>query len=501
MQYPFQNKRILKILNKYQSIWSLSYLYNLAIWDTETYMPKNGANTKSIVLGKASAIQHNLFLEKEFANLIHEAEDETNLNDSEKAVVRILSRQLKVFEKIPVELTEEFNELVGKSTLVWSEARKKNDYMLFEPYLEKIVSITKAKIDHLGYEKHPYDAVIDIYEEGWTCEMLDKIFNQVKPFTKEVLNKVLARNGSENIRGIARETNYSEMAMRELNKETLKYIYPDQNSVRLDESMHPFTTPLGIKDSRITTRYTNSFSSWYSTIHEFGHALYGMQIDHDLEFTPLWLDLSTSMHESQSRFWENHVGRSKSFIDKFYKLIIKLNDNFEVHSSEDFYRFMTMVSPSPIRVDADEITYHLHIIIRYELEKQLLSNELSVKDLPEAWNNLYNQYLGIVPTTRSNGVLQDIHWSDGYLGYFPTYSLGSILSATFAETMESDTGKSLDDLSNAAEGVAKIREWLATKIHKTGSTYTMKQIVERVTGKELSLEPWKNYITKKYVQV
>jgi carboxypeptidase Taq len=269
--------------------------------------------------------------------------------------------------------------------------------------------------------------------------------------------------------------------------------------MRLDESAHPFTNSNAINDIRITTNYhkDSPLSSIFSTIHEYGHGLFAYQTNTELEYTPQFADISYGIHESQSRFWENIIGRSKTFLNLLLPQIQKLGPGYESIDLETVYNAANNVTPSLIRVEADELTYHFHILIRYEVEKAILEGIISIDKAPEFWNSKYEEYLGVKSETFADGIMQDIHWSLGYIGYFPTYSMGTVLSAVVAEKIEADLGE-IEKLITTSEGISKIQSWLKGNIHKDAGTYTYTEIMNRLTGKPLDFAPWEKYLTEKF---
>ncbi|HTK03380.1 MAG TPA: carboxypeptidase M32 [Alphaproteobacteria bacterium] len=479
---PFTNKTILKILDYYKNLWALSYTSAIAHWDLETYMPSLGSAARGEALGRISVIRQKMFLDPEFVNLIHKASAQGGLTDQEKGVVRILLRSLKYYEKLPGDFIEDFEKLTNTATVVWREAKLKNNFKLFQPYLTKIFDYNRQVAEYLGYRESPYDALLDQYEEQLTAKTVELFFDEIRTPLKDLLTKI---TNSKNYKKthFVENAKYDRQKMVELNQKVLKYLWPEINqNFRLDVSSHPFTTSFSNSDTRITTWYhEKDFArSLLATIHEFGHALYDLQSADELEMTPIAGGSSLVIHESQSRFWENFIGRSREFIEKFLPDIQKT-----VHSSrltvDDVYSYFNKVSPGTLRVEADEITYHFHIMLRFEIEKGIIEGKLKVKDLPEIWNSKMKEYLGIVPKGDSDGSLQDIHWSGGSVGYFPTYSLGTFLGAQFEQKIGKNDPKT----------------WLKNHVHKFGSTYTLQDLLKK---NKMKFDPQVNleYLKKKY---
>lgn len=498
MSAKFKNEVIINLLSKYELIWSLGYLSNLAGWELETYMPEAGAVDRGLALAKVKGQIQQLFLEKEFVALIKQAQKENNLNDYEKAVVRLLVRELDQFEKLPVEFVEYCQKLISEAQVAWRNAKDKNDFTIFAPYLENVVDMNIKQAEYLGYKEHSYDALLNLFEEGQTTKDVDSHFSSIKPILKKVLAYIQSSKKYKDIHPISREP-YALNDMAKINNKVLDFFNVDLKRLRLDVSSHPFTSSFSTNDVRITTRYnsTDFGRSFTSTTHEYGHALYDLNCDPELNHTPIYGGTSLGIHESQSRFWENIVGRSESFIDKFHKIFQTLGSTYSKYSARDFYEYFNTVTPSLIRVEADEVTYHYHILIRFEIEKALLSKDLKVVDIVEAWNSKYKKYLGVDVPDNANGVLQDIHWSMGAMGYFPTYSIGTVLSSQWAHFLENELGN-LDKNVNTTEGILKIQKWLKNNIHQFGSTYDFKSIIEKTTGEAFSTKYWEEYLENKY---
>jgi carboxypeptidase Taq len=495
-----KNKIILEILEKYKDIWALNHLYSLGHWDLETYMPKDGLEARSLALSKIATMIQSLYLNDHFIDLIKKA-GSVDLNDAEKGILRILKRNLKYYQKLPPGFVEDFVKTTAVATEKWKIARKNNDFNIFLPHLEKIIELSKKKSELLGYKKHPYDALLDEYEEDLTTEMVDSYFDKIKqPLIDLILNIKSKEKYTET--HILEKKEYDIEKMKLLNQKILDYIHYNPNHLRMDISAHPFTSTIGKGDTRITTRYEGKDfkKSFSSTTHEYGHALYDLQSHEDLGFSPIHGGNSLVIHESQSRFWENIVGRKKEFLKLFYEDIVSLNPEFNDFTLDDIYFYFNIVKPSLIRTDADEVTYHLHIIIRYEIEKELIEGKINAKDLPDIWNKKYKTYLGLTPPNDSLGVLQDIHWSHGSIGYFPTYSMGTAFSIQVLSSLEKDLG-SIDVLIKEKQGIKKIQDWLKKNIHTHGSTYVLDELSKRISDKSLDPKYLIDYLKNKYDKI
>jgi len=499
---PFANEKIQKILDHYKAIWALHYLSGLAQWDLNTYMPRAGAPDRGEALAKIATLSQGIFLDRDFIASIQETEKETGLNDCERGVVRVLKRDWDRYRKLPPEFLEEFERVTNQAHLAWRQSKEESDFLKFSPWLEKIVELARRKAEYLGYENHPYDALINEFEEGWTTQDLDDFFSGFSRELREILNEILSAPGYKGeslLEGMA----YDRARMEEINHEVLGYLHGDGTRLRLDTSPHPFTQGLTNRDVRITTWYgeRNFGSSLTGTIHEFGHALYELQVDDALRYSPIGGGRSLGLHESQSRFWENMVGRSRAFTARFTESFKKLSPQIRTlldkEGEAEVFRYLNLVRPSAVRVEADEVTYHFHIMLRYEIEKGLVEGSTRVKDLPEIWNDRMERYLGIVPKNDADGVLQDIHWSMGAIGYFPTYSLGTFLSAQWREGLEREFGD-LDAFLYQENSVPRIQQWLGEKVHRYGSAYPFRDLARKSLQEEFSPGPMIQYLRRKY---
>ncbi len=486
----FKNKKIKEILEYYKLPWALSHLQGVAHWDLETYMPTSAAPARGEAMAKISSLRQKIFLDKSFVSLIHQAEKEKNLTDAEQGVVRILVKSLEQYEKLPSKFIEDFEMLTNEATVVWRKAKDTNNFKLYEPYLTKIFAMNRKAADYLGYKESPYDALLDQFEEGLTSSEVESFFAVIKQPLKDLLGNIVKSKNYQKTHFLEKVV-YDRSKLEKLNNKILKTFWSDMGRFRLDISSHPFTTSFANTDTRITTWYHKAdfARSILATVHEFGHALYDLQSADELEMTPIAGGSSLVIHESQSRFWENFVGRSESFVKKF---LPDFSDAVgRKLSVEDVMSYFNQVSPGMLRVEADEITYHFHIMLRFEIEKGIIEGKLKVKDLPEIWNAKMKEYLGVAPKTDSEGVLQDIHWSGGAVGYFPTYSLGTFLGAQWEEKLNTEL---------KTKSYANIESWLQTHIHKFGSTYTLEDLLKK---NKMKFDPSVNlnYLQKKYSKI
>jgi carboxypeptidase Taq len=494
------NPVIKELVGRYRTLWAIGHVMALAEWDINTYMPEEGIMARSEAMAKLSVLFQNLFLDESFVSLIKKAEQEQGLTDSEKAIIRVLNRSLKYYQKLPSEFIEEFTKVTGESQIAWKNAKEQNDFSLFAPFLEKIVELEKRKAELLGYEKHPYDALLDEFEEGLTTEEVESFFAQIKEPLKSLISyiKQSPRYREEHE---LKNKKYEDEKLKDFTNVVLNKIHYDMKHLRVDFSPHPFSIYLGKGDTRITRKNSDSLFELYTSImHEYGHALYDIQVHDDLAYTPINTGTSLVIHESQSRFWENLIARSKEFVSFLYEEFQKVNPELGDYSVEGIYHYINLVKPSLIRTDADEVTYHMHVLIRFEIEKALIEGKIKVSELPRAWNDKYEEYLGIRPGNDKEGILQDIHWSQGSIGYFPTYSMGTALSAIWKKQLEQNIGE-IRELVKTPEGIRKIQDWLKENIHQYGSTHLYKNLVQKATGEKFSAKPLLEYLEAKYKEI
>jgi carboxypeptidase Taq len=490
-----KNPVIAEILKKYRVVWALNHSMAVLGWDMETHMPERGAASRGAASGQLALMMQKAMVD--LGGLVGKAEKLRDLDDEEKGMVRALRRELNIFTKIPPELVEERERITAEATVVWRRARKDSDFKLFEPHLEKILELTRKIADCLGYEKHPYDALLNLYEEGLTIRDADAVFSRLVPGTKRIFEKVTSA-GVYPTKHPLESAKYDIEAMVRVNEGVLQMLEMPKDRFRMDVSTHPFTVGIAPDDVRITTRYegVDFKSTLFSTIHESGHAMYTLQLDEKLRFTPVADGASLGLHESQSRFWENVVGRSREFT-KLVNPLLKKNLPFvSRYNPEQLYLYFNTVRRSLIRVDADELTYNLHIALRYDLEKKMLSGDLKVSELPEVWNETFEDYFEMRPKNDAEGVLQDVHWSGGSLGYFPTYSLGNVVLGMIwhkmgdGELVRKSVGKG---------DLMQLRKWLQANIHRWGAVYSPKELQMRLFGEAYNPDRLMKYYETKFL--
>lgn len=503
------NKNDISLLKNIDNeILLLSHTAAILGWDQETYMPQNSVEERSSQLAVLSTLIHERITSDKISAIFNGVKNyeeitfDKNISEYEKYFVRKFFDTYKKQSLLPALLVKELSKQTSISQHIWAKARKDNNYKLFSPELEKMVSLLKQKAECYNYTETPYNALLDEYEKGANVAQLDKIFHTVELRVKNLLEKI---SKAKDIDDSFFYGKFDSAKQDAAGRKVLEWLGFDFNSGRMDLSAHPFTTTLGFSDIRITTHYKEDYfpSGLYSIIHECGHALYEMGFSEELKDTSLAEGTSLGIHESQSRFWENMVGRGEGFSKLFWPVFLSyFPDAGKNRSYQDFFKAVNKVKPSLIRINADEVTYNLHIIIRYRLEKLLVEDKIPVSDLPAAWNNLYKEFLGIKPDSDANGVLQDIHWSMGSIGYFPTYLLGNLYGAQFLAAMEKNTN-SVGNIDNLAEtGNFKIiLDWLRKNIHQYGSLYTPDELIKKVTGQPLDPSYFLDYLDKKYSNV
>lgn len=474
------------------------FALSIASWDANTEAPKDSMNYRSEMLGILSGEHFSLMTDKNYQETVNALyEDRESLSDTQKREIEKAKKNLDKIVKIPKKDYIEFSKLVNKSQKVWEEAKGDSDFDMFKPYLEKIIAMRKKMVEYRrNDDTHPYNILLDDFEEGMTIEKYDQFFQTVKdelvPFVKEVLSK--KKDGDFPF--------VSRKYPKDKQREFVEYLLDvfDFNTDRgvLKESVHPFTWNTHSKDVRFTTHYVENyvFSSIFAAIHELGHATYEQQVDDMFDMTNLKSGASMGIHESQSRFYENMIGRSKAFwsvhLDKFKSLFPSQLKGVEL---DEFYRAINRVEESFIRIEADELTYPLHILIRYEIERMIFNGEVEVDELPKLWNEKIKQYLNLDVEKDREGVLQDVHWSTGMFGYFPTYALGSAYAAQIYYTLLDD----IDFYTLIKENrIDKINKWLRNKIHCYGSSLKPREIMEKVTGEPFNPKYYVRYLKEKY---
>ena len=495
------SKNLEKLKNIVYEINDIGHAAAVLGWDQETYMPKGGINDRANQLSTLSKIAHEKFTTKEVGDLIQSVKEEerqdSDSNDSK--LIKVLDRDYQKSVKVPSELVIEMSKAASLGQQNWAKAKQESDFLIFEPFLKKIVKLRQQYAKIFTPYDQIYDSLLDDFEPGLKTADVKEIFNKLLPQQVELIRKISEKTDMNN--SFVTEK-YDTQKQWDFGVDVITKFGYDWNRGRQDKTTHPFTTNFGIDDVRITTRIDKNYlpMGMFGTMHEAGHAMYEQGISKELARTPLAGGTSLAIHESQSRMWENLVGRSFPFWKHFYpKLQQIFPSQLNNVSLENFYKGINKVSPSMVRVEADEATYNMHIMLRLELEIALIEGSIEVKDLPEIWNNKMNEYLGITPKNDAEGVLQDIHWSMGAIGYFSTYALGNLISAQLWECINKDISSLDKQIENGNfEGLL---DWLRKNIHRHGAKYEPQELVEKVTGSKITPVPYMKYLNEKYSKI
>jgi carboxypeptidase Taq len=494
------NKTYQRLLQLSREIQLLDSSMALLEWDQKTYIPKGGSENRGNQLALLAGISHQKATSPEIGDLLKQLEGSPLASDPdsfEAANIREIKHSHEKLVKIPQSLVEEIAKVTTVAHEVWADARKKSDFSVFLPYVEKIIKLKQQQAEAVGYEKHPYDALLDDFEPGATIETVAKVFSDFRQELVDLVKSIVNSGKSPDTSILKRD--FPADRQERFGKEAAAAIGYDFEKGRLDVTVHPFCTTIGPGDVRITARYNpNHFGqAFFGILHEAGHGIYEQGLDPERFGTPCGAFVSLGIHESQSRMWENLVGRSKAFWKHYFPMAQRTYpEALGKVKFDDFYFAVNEVKPSFIRVEADEVTYNLHILVRFEIEQAFFSGDLAPKDIPGAWNDKFKSYFDIVPPDDSRGCLQDVHWSGGYIGYFPTYALGNLYSAQFFAQAKKDLGDLDKEFAKGEFG--KLTEWLREKIHRQGKRYRAERLVEVVTGEPLSHRPSMDYLKSKY---
>ncbi len=468
-------------------------------WDQEVYMPAKGFEVRGRQLATLASLAHEMLTSEQYGNLLEELAGRGDLADDEKRNVALSLEDYNKNKKLSAAFVEAITQQTSASYNAWIQSRKENKFSIYAPELDKMIQLKKQQASMYGYESNPYDALLDEYEKGANVALLDRVFGDVKQQLPVLLDKIKTAQQVDDSFFLR---NYPKQAQWDFSMDVLHAMGYDFEAGRQDISEHPFTTSFAPTDVRVTTRVdeNNYASLLWSSIHEGGHALYEQGLPIAQYGLPLGAAASLGIHESQSRLWENNVGRGTAFWHHFYpKLQHYFPQQLNDVSVDAFYKGMNKVEPSLIRTEADEVTYHFHVMIRYEIEKGLMNGDLFTEDLPEAWNGLYNKYLGVFAQDDKTGVLQDVHWAHGSFGYFPTYSLGSFYAAQFYQQAVKEMPTLADDIANGR--LLGLREWLRGKVHQYGRRYTSEELCKQITGTGLDFNVFMQYAHEKYAGI
>ena len=470
-------------------------------WDMQTDAPKESIESKIDAIGFFSTELFRLTTSARYGYLLRElsmSDDFDSFDAGTKLTIKRYLKEYKRFTRVPEKFFTEFTKAKARSEQAWEEAKTKNDFSIYAPHLDKVISMTKEWVKYMEPSKDTYDVLIDMYEEGMDSESIDILFDELKKDLVPLIEKI----SKKPIPDVSIFNNTFEIyQQKKVQDILLKYIGFNFDCGNTSLSMHPFTTTLCPGDIRVTNNFGDPsvLDPMFSAIHEGGHAIFEQNIAKELQGTAAAEVDLMGLHESQSRFFENILGRNINFWIPLLDDIKKAIPELENVSLETLERAINLVKPGPVRLQADEMTYCLHIILRYEIEKAIFRDNVEANELPSLWNKKTKELLGVEPSSDAEGILQDMHWSDGSFGYFPSYLLGSIYDGMFLEELEKELG-SVDTILKEGR-IKEITKWLNDNIHKNGSLYTSKEVIERLCKKEISAKPIIKYFTQKYTRI
>ena len=495
-------------INKFNDVLNTM---SILIWDSRTKMPKKGASSRGYQVGTLTSVAREILLSSKMRKLLDESENEThNLEEDsfERKTLLHLNEAINYHDKIPEKIQVKKAELEPLAHNAWAEAREKQDFKIFKPFLEQQVNIAIEQAHCIGFKDHPYDALMQRFEPGETVKSLKVLFDELKIGLGHILNKT-SQVEQPNKKFLFNE--YPIDKQIEFSTKIAKKFGYDFDRGRLDSTVHPFEISFTRDDVRITTRYYKNFinPSLFGTLHEAGHGIYEQNVKEEYTRSAMTTDflsfyavggVSFGAHESQSRLYENHIGRSKVFWNNHYnELADCFPDALKGVEAEDFFKAVNVIEPSLIRVESDESTYDFHIMMRVDIESMLVDKTLKVDDLPTVWNEQINKYLGLKVPNDSEGVLQDIHWSGGQFGTFCNYTIGNVMAAQLIETMDTQNPEIRKDINEA--NYSSLLEWLRNNIHQHGRRYTRNELLEKSTGSTLNAKPYIAYLKNKASQV
>jgi carboxypeptidase Taq len=472
-------------------------------WDQQTMMPPGGAPARAETVATVQGISHEMFISDETGRLIEAAGahlDGAPADSDEASLIRVTRRQWDKARRVPSELAADLARASSVGQQAWVAAREDSDFAGFVPYLERNFELIRRYIDCFDGFDCPYDVVLDDYEPGGRTRDVARLFDELKGELRPMIAEVAQHH--DRVDDSLLYGDFPVDRQRRLVRWLLEQMGFDRSAWRIDDAVHPFATGFSNHDVRITTRWDATFlpTSVYGAMHECGHGLYEEGIAQSLQRTPLGHAESLALHESQSRLWENMVGRGRPFCGVLAPRIVDVfGDSVSALNAETLYRAVNRVAPSLIRVEADEVTYGLHIIVRFELEQELVDGRLAIRDLPEAWNARYREYLGVEVPDDAHGVLQDVHWASGLIGYFPTYALGNLIAGQMFQRAHAD----LPDLDAqlGAGDLHGLREWLREHVHRHGAKFSSSELLDRLVGGPIAVGPFVDYLKAKLSQV
>lgn len=488
----------LQLAKKYQKeIVLLTQTASLLEWDQQTYMPEDGSASRAEQFSLLSNLIHERVTDNKLFSAVKRLRN-TRLSGNNLYMLKKLQRRIENSKRLPTEFVTELSRATSLAHTAWIRAKSSRDFSILCPHLEKIVKLKRRESKFLNFPGHPYNALLDEFEEGITFEKLQPIFSALKNNLREILGTIKAKTGYKSKKVKQRSLNIPESIQRDLFEDVVKRIGLGPKQSRIDFAEHPFSTQIGMNDVRITTNIRNNpLFSFESSIHEAGHALYELNYPEKFAYTVLYDAPSLGLHESQSRFWENMIGKNKPFWRYYFPKFKKtcgIKENFK-----QWYKEINTVKPGLIRIESDEAHYCLHIILRFELEAGLIDGSIQVKDLPKLWNMKSKELFGISPRHDSEGVLQDVHWSGGAFGYFPSYAIGSVYAAQLYYSMCKEHPDIEKDISKG--DFSAIRTWLTTKIHRNGAKYLAEELIKKTCGEGLNADIFIQYLKNKYAEI
>ena len=479
-------------------LFRLRALQSHLSWDQQTKMPPEGASARGEMMAWLARKHHQSLTDEDLGRIISSLEKQ-DLSPDDQANVRLMRREYDKASLIPEELVNRMTKASSDAFMAWQEAKSNSDMNSFLPHLRTLIDLTKEKISYLGVESTPYDVLLDDYEVGMGVKDYDPFFSNIRQRLVPLFQAI--QSSSTKIPEWPDSAIIPESEQESFCQNVINEIGFDLQAGRVDRAPHPFCSGLWPGDTRLTTRFdeTQPFSSIYAAMHEAGHGLYEQGLNQNFAFSPRGQAVSLGVHESQSRFWENMVGRSQSFWDVAHSWYHECFHSKPDYDKSSLYNLVNQVKPSYIRVEADEISYNFHIMLRYEIEKKIFNDNLPVEKIEETWNDLFEDYFGIEVDCASNGCLQDVHWAYAAFGYFPTYTLGNVYAAQLYEAMQEDLGDLNQIISNG--DWTPMKTWLNEKIHIHGSLMEPTELIEQATGKKPDSEPFLKYLESKFSQI
>ncbi len=488
-------KKLKEILGE---VSDLNHAASVLSWDQQVNMPPGGGEARGQQLATLGKISHEKSTSQEVGKLLDDLKNDAADSD-DAAMIRVAARQYDKAVRVPAEFVAEQAVVTTTAFEAWVEAKGKSDFSIFLPHLEKVVDLVRKYISFFPSSEHPYDTLLDDYEPGMKTSDVQKIFDDLRP---QQVKLIKAIHSSKQVKDEFLHKKYNEKKVWDFGEAIITKFGYDWSRGRQDKTAHPFQTTFSVNDTRITNRFEpgNPLSTLFSAMHEAGHAMYEQGSNPAYERTPLAGGTSLAVHESQSRMWENLVGRSLPFWEHFFPELKKaFPSQLDGVSVKSFYKAINKVEPSLIRVNADEATYNLHVMLRLELEIGMVESKFALKDLPEIWNTKMQDYIGITPPNDALGVLQDVHWSYGAIGYFSTYALGNLVSAQLWEKINGDI-QDLDEQIRKGK-FDELLGWLREKIHIHSHKYDPQDLVQKVTGSKIDSAAYVRYLTKKYSDI